>query len=205
MDYYSGEYDPAAFWNEAGKEAAKWEAGPHPDAKAINTMMVNTQPSSVVELGCGPGRNVKFFNGARYYQGIDISRTYIDRLLGSATPKPPGLFGTVKVHDLTEPWYWLLAERFDLVFACSTLQHIRPDKIGGVIEEAVRVCKPGGYIGIIEHTEPEPHSAFYAQIHLFQHDYPRLLGEYPLDLVWRTEIEPRPQPCKREAFLWQKA
>jgi SAM-dependent methyltransferase len=197
-DYMTGEYDPAQFWNEHGREKAKWEDD-QPDAPEIRQMWVRIidAVSSVLELGCGPGRNLRELGGDLYI-GVDISLAYLQR--ARARLALFGINGIVFQADIANPLPFLDSQ-FDLVFADSTLQHVPPDKIERTIAEAFRVSSR--YVCCIEYTEPDEGSDFFQQIHLFQHDYAALAEPYGT-LVWHADIQAKVQPARKEVFLWEK-
>ena len=200
-DYYSGTYDPAAFWEGHAHEKATWEDA-QPDAPEINRLLAMVRPRSVVELGCGPGRNVPFFSRIPYV-GIDIAATYLDRAMAKHAP---ALSWPVRFAqgDLT----FTLPERdkaADLVFCDSTLQHVQPEFIRWALHEAFRLAVR--WVCCIEYTEAdvvaEGERGFFEQVHVFRHDYAALAAPWG-DLVWHTEVGARVQPAKKEVFLWRK-
>lgn len=190
--YFAGPYDPATFWEGHAEETAKWEHE-QPDEPEILAIVRLIQPCRVLELGCGPGRNARYFATAARYVGIDIAPTYLRRAAEHQEANAVGLvccdIGALPFTD----------ERFDLVFADSTMQHVPPDWIDEAIAEAFRVTSR--YVAIVEYTAAE--GDFFDQIHLFAHDYQALCAPYS-DLIWHKEVARSVQPARKEAFLFEK-
>lgn len=214
-DYYAGPYDPATWWGAHAAEKAKWE-DEQPDAPEIRRLRAMVRPRSVVELGCGPGRNTAFFKGIGY-TGIDVSSTYLERAIAKY-PSTMAWSPKFVQGDLT----YTLPERDkagDLVFADSTLQHVQPEFIRWAMMEAFRVSSR--WVCAIEYTEEQPWETaevspspqpsppgvgargFFEQVHVFQHDYAALAEPWG-ELVWRTDIAAKVQPARKELFLWRK-
>ena len=58
-----GAYQPQRFWEDGGRGWVKWEAY-QPDEPEITAISGRVQARHVVELGCGGGRNGRYFTGA---------------------------------------------------------------------------------------------------------------------------------------------
>jgi len=181
--YRTGTYDPASFWEGHASEIAKWERH-QPDEPEILSLVARVQAESALELGCGPGRNRGYFKG--WCVGIDLAPTYLRRAKGNV------VYGDVSELPFMDGM-------FDMVFSCSTLQHVTPDRIGMAVAEAFRVSSR--YVCAIEYTEAE--GDFFDQVHLFQHDYRWLFGQYGR-LTWHQNIALPTQPARKELFLWVK-
>ena len=94
---------------------------------------------SVVEIGCGPGRDAEVFAAAGLtYTGVDLApasvevcrRLGLDAHVGSALELP--------FDDAT----------FDAGWTMSTLLHVADDDLDKALEEIVRVLKPGAPLAI---------------------------------------------------------
>ena len=187
--YYSGLYDPATFWELRAPETAVWE-NYQPDEPEILAVAWRNKWKCVLELGCGPGRNMRYFAGAEHYVGVDIAPTYIERAKNKGQANALLVCADITALPLTGGFC-------DLVFSDSTLQHVQPDRIEAAVAESVRMsCK---YVYIIENIGE---GAFFDQIHLFSHDYPALFAPYA-DIRWRADVEVRVQPARKEAILFE--
>ena len=103
-------------------------------------------PERVLDLGCGDGADADWFaRRAASTVGIDLSEHP-----RWATLSRPGLsFQTADAQELPFP-----DAAFDLVFTKDVLHHAQdPSR---VLDEAGRVCKPGGRIYIVEGNRFNP-------------------------------------------------
>ncbi len=187
-------YDPRDFWEAGGSGWVKWEAF-QPDETEIRAVAEFTQPGRVLEIGCGGGRNARYFAGAECYAGVDISTSLLARARDRQEPNGIGL---VCGDAARLPF----ADRsFDLVFAVSTIQHVVPAKIARCVDDIVRVARR--YVCLIEFTEDLPGGDWFAQPHMFRHDYARLLAPHA-DLLQRRPTTLQIQPAVKEMFLFEK-
>jgi ubiquinone/menaquinone biosynthesis C-methylase UbiE len=100
----------------------------------------------VLFLAIGTGQDIQFFPPGRHITAIDIS----ERMLDQARPRAEGYDGDLTlrhldVHDLDYP-----DATFDQVFTSCTFCSV-PNPVGG-LHALTRVLKPGGTIGMFEHT-----------------------------------------------------
>jgi ubiquinone/menaquinone biosynthesis C-methylase UbiE len=100
----------------------------------------------VLFLAIGTGQDIQFFPPGRHITGIDISERMLDR----ARPQAEAYDGDLTlrhldVHDLDYP-----DATFDQVFTSCTFCSV-PNPVGG-LHALTRVLKPGGTIGMFEHT-----------------------------------------------------
>lgn len=188
-------YNSRRFW-EIGESAwVKWEAY-QPDEPEIHALVERSKPRRVLELGCGGGRNGRYFAAAEGYAGLDISYSLLERACDRQASNSVGLV----CGDAVQLPFADAA--FDLVFAVSTLQHVVDERIAACIKDILRVTRR--YIGLIEFTaEISEHGTWFAQPHMFRHDYPILLGPYA-DLVMRSPTGLQIQPALKEMFLFEK-
>ncbi len=188
-------YNPKKFWESQVGDYVKWEVY-QPDEPEIEEMVTRTSPQSVLELGCGAGRNTRYFSAAQRYVGVDLSMTLLQRARERQEQNSRGIVcGDISALGFA-------GVSFDLVFADSTLQHVTPDRIERCVADAVRVSSR--YIGLIEYTrEIDAAGTWFQQIHLFPHNYPDLFHPYA-DLVIRRETTRRVHPAVKEMFLFEK-
>jgi SAM-dependent methyltransferase len=194
-DVPAGPYQAQAFWEAGGRGWVKWEAF-QPDEPEIIAIVGRVRPHRVLELGCGGGRNARYFAEAERYAGLDISMPLIERARDRQEENCIGLI----CGDATRLPF--ADASFDLVFAVSTLQHVPPGLITGGVADIARVARR--YVCLIEFTdELTAGGAWFAQPHMFRHDYAGLLAPYA-DLVLRARTALQVQPALKEAFLFEK-
>jgi SAM-dependent methyltransferase len=194
-DVPAGPYQAQAFWEAGGRGWVKWEAF-QPDEAEIIAMVELVQPRRVLELGCGGGRNGRYFAGAERYAGLDISMPLIERARDRQEKNSIGL----TCGDATRLPF--ASASFDLVFAVSTLQHVPPELIASGIADIVRVAQR--HICLIEFTEELTAGGhWFTQPHMFRHEYVSLLAPYA-DLLARAPTALQVQPAVKEVFLFEK-
>ena len=100
----------------------------------------------VLFLAIGTGQDIQFFPPGRHITGIDISERMLDRARPQAEASDGDLtLRHLDVHDLDYP-----DATFDQVFTSCTFCSV-PNPVGG-LHALTRVLKPGGTIGMFEHT-----------------------------------------------------
>jgi len=162
----------------------------------IIALVERMTPHRVLELGCGAGRNARYFACADSYVGIDLSLNLLKRAVERQQTNSLGILrGDVSALSFADA-------TFDLVFADSTIQHVPPRAIEQCIEEMLRVS--ARYIALIEYTrELNEKGTWFKQVHMFAHDYVRLLTPHTR-LLWRAETSLCIHPAKKEVFLFEK-
>lgn len=194
--YRSGAaYEAREFWDSNAAGYIRWEIY-QPDEPEILALLRKIAPDSVLELGCGAGRNTRYFGGAKRYAGIDVSMNLLRRATEKQQPNSLGtLCGDITALPVAD-------DAFELVFSDSTVQHVTPAKVRQCVAEMARVSS--GYICVIEYTEEEREGGdWFEQIHMFAHDYLRLFEPY-CELVWRADTSMRVHPARKEVFLFRK-
>lgn len=190
-----GAYEAKHFWEFNSTDYIRWEIY-QPDEPEIIALLQKVRPSSILELGCGAGRNTRYFASSQRYAGMDISMNLIGRAVERQEPNSVGILcGDITIIPFADAC-------FDLVFADSTVQHVTPEKIQQCVMEIVRVSAE--YICLIEYTEEESEDGdWFRQIHMFAHDYRRLFEPY-CELVWHADTALRVHPARKEIFLFKK-
>lgn len=190
-------YDAKTFWTVAPGDYLRWEVY-QPDEPEIRGLVSKTAPQAVLELGCGAGRNTRYFAAADSYVGIDISAGLLLRALERQRSNSKGLVcGDASALPFGN-------DAFDLVFADSTIQHVTPQRIEACICDLVRVSSR--YVCMIEYTEGHPGplgKRWFEQSHMFAHNYAALFG-HRCDLVWRADTSLCIHPARKEVFLFEK-
>lgn len=188
-------YDAREFWDSNFSGYIRWEIY-QPDEPEILGLLDRITPDSVLELGCGAGRNTRYFAAAERYAGIDLSMNLLRRAAERQEPNSHGIL----CGDITS--LPVADASFELVFADSTVQHVTPEKIRRCAAEIARVSSE--YICVIEYTEEEhPEGEWFKQIHMFAHNYRSLFEPY-CELVWHAETSVRVHPARKELFLFRK-
>jgi len=188
-------YHAKDFWELNTERYVKWEVY-QPDEPEIIELVKKINPSHILELGCGAGRNTRYFLSADAYVGIDLSMNLLKRAAERQEPNSTGIV----CGDITQLCFH--NSLFDLVFADSTIQHIPPGRIEQSIAEIIRVSSR--YICLIEYTEEaKDNGAWFKQVHMFTHDYVRQFSPH-CKLIGRAETSLRIHPAKKEMFLFEK-
>jgi len=196
-DPYHGNkrYQARSFWETNTRAYLKWEIY-QPDEKEIQAMLTKTCPSKVLELGCGAGRNFRFYDKETQCVGLDLAQNLLLLAQDKVSENIRGLVcGSATQICFSDGV-------FDLVFSNSTIQHVPPEEIETCVTEIIRVSKK--YVCLIEFTREENEdSHFFSQIHCFQHDYLKLF-EDRMDLIYRKEVNHKIQPAIKEVFIFEK-
>jgi SAM-dependent methyltransferase len=170
----TGEYDPETYWNAR----ARWSRGDrfravcgYGASAAENAAMERIQlhmlaallrdfdlgGRRVVELGCGIGRLAPWFrqHGARYV-GVDIS----SEMLQLAKEQLGGRVSRVDSSSLP-----FRDGSFDLACSITVLHHNPYERQALMLDELVRVVRPGGRLLLMESIRPGPRTR--AAFHVF--------------------------------------
>jgi ubiquinone/menaquinone biosynthesis C-methylase UbiE len=168
---------------------------------------------SVVEIGCGTGKNTAFLAGlAQTVQALDFS----DGMLSRATAKRPPENVIFVRADLTRPWP-LAARSAGLVVCNLVLEHIRD--LSFIFTEAFRALAGGGQFFICELHPFRQYQGVKAnyqlgqettEIQAFVHhlsDYTDGAERHGLSLVRLREwwhADDQGQPPRLASFLFEK-
>ncbi len=167
--YAKGGYSPKRFWNNWADTFMddSWQVETHAQHVWILQKIKEQKPQSILEIGCGFGRNIKFLvnNGIdpKIIYGIDISERMLNRAkeyLHNRTIKL--MMGNV----LNLPYK---DKEFDLVLIHGVLMHVKPKDIQKAISETIRVTKK-----VITNVEQNYNGNEYT----FVHDYRNLYKKY---------------------------
>lgn len=188
-------YEPKHFWSQATSDYVKWEVF-QPDEPEIEEVLRLTRPKRVLELGCGAGRNIRYFAGCEQYVGIDIAGNLLRRASDRVEANALGLLRGDVVQLPLAP------ATFDLVFSTSTIQHVIPERIEECIADILRVS--ARYVCLIEFVDELPeHPGWFQNIHMFKHDYAGLM-QGRARLLHRRTTGLQIQPAVKECFLFEK-
>jgi len=144
------------------------------------------RPKTVLEIGCGFGRNLKFLLEHLSYPvamvGFDISESMIRKAKRNLNNRV--LLGCADINALP-----FCEESYDLVFTHATLMHVSEQDIKNAIHQIIRVTKR--YLVIIEETYWSMGgvrgSILKPNEYTFIYDYARLLSECGLKIIEMKE------------------
>lgn len=150
--------------------------------------MEELKPNTVLEMGCGFGRNLKFLMENLSYQpklvGFDISESMIRKAKEGVNDKV--LLGcgdstSLPFHD----------QSYDLVFTHATLMHVPEEHIRKAIQELKRVAKK--YLILVEETYWSKgnlrRGTFKPNEYTFIYDYKTLVSQSGLVIEEMREEE----------------
>ena len=130
-------YDPVAYWTVRGRtfEAETVAKGWTGETPELMDLLERLRPRSVLELGCGWGRNgvaiARRWPRIRY-SGVDVSGALIESACGHLPE------ATFWVADLAT---WTTDLRFDVVMAISTLGHLLPPHVPTVLDRMRKAAR----------------------------------------------------------------
>jgi cyclopropane fatty-acyl-phospholipid synthase-like methyltransferase len=104
----------------------------------LETYLPSERPLRVLEIGCGPGKNLDYLPRDIEYVGCDLSSKYIEH----AKKKYGHLadFYCMSVADLSK----LNIEPFDVVISMGVLHHLSDDLVRAFCQETTLVLKKNG-------------------------------------------------------------
>lgn len=102
----------------------------------------------VLDVGCGPGTNCKFF-GESDYTGIDIEPKYINH----AREKYQRNFLVGDASKLSS----IFEQPFDFILVNSLTHHLDDEKFAGLITESKKVLAPGGTLCVVDIVNDTKH------------------------------------------------
>lgn len=189
INFISSQKSAGNFWDHyASHEVIRWKLSSG-YSDIIKKELQTLKPSSLLDLGCGPGRLFRLYRDIPHVVAIDISQ----KMLHLA--KDLVLSNIILKHMSVEEIDFS-AESFDMVLSCKTLQHISPSHIE---EAARRICFVAKkYILLIEQSVDTGQR--WAK-HEFRHDYVQLFNG-KTRLVKKVSLASR-EP-RTELFLFKK-
>ena len=98
----------------------------------------------ILEVGCGPGRNIDYLPGNVDYTGCDLSPDYIEH--ARKTYGERAQFYCMSVADLGK----LDLEKFDIVVAMGVLHHLNDALVDSLARQALPVLKDDGFFLAVE-------------------------------------------------------
>lgn len=170
----TGGYQPKEFWDNWADDFIKdsWQTKIHPQHKWLLKKINAMKPESILEVGCGFGRNIKFLieNGVEpsSITGVDISENMIKLAKDYIKNHKVKLF----VFDL---FNLDMNKKFDFVFTHGVLMHIPEDQIDRATDKLVSLSKKS--LVLIEQNYKANNN------YTFVHDYKKLLSSKKIDII----------------------
>jgi len=167
-----GGYKPKIFWEKWGKTFFKdpYQRKIFSQQNWLYQKISEIDPNSILEVGCGFGRNIKFLSGkgipVRKITGVDISSTMLEncrRYFKNAQLK-------LILADIVE--LPLRDKSISLTFSHGVLMHIPPEKLMESVKEIFRVTKD--YFLCVEQNY---NGNEYTFVHDYQHLFSQLGGK----------------------------
>jgi ubiquinone/menaquinone biosynthesis C-methylase UbiE len=158
--------------------------------RLVRQELERVRPQSLLEVGCGPGRNLPLYRRIPRVACVDFSPPMLERARARAGRL--GLtqveFGEMACQDLR------LAERsFELVLTTVVLLHIPPADIQRAVSELVRVSARWVLINELSSVDPGRLARWPSMEHVFVHDYRRLFDQAGARLRHVKQVAFRPQ------------
>lgn len=169
-----GGYKPKEFWDDWADDFIKdpWQTKIHPQHKWLFNKINTLKPESILEVGCGFGRNIKFLiqNGMNPSSivGIDISPNMIRLARNYVGSKAVKFF----ISDLNG---FKPQKKFDFVFTHGLLMHIPEDQIDRETDKLISLSKKS--LVLIEQNYQADNN--YTCVH----NYKKLLTKKNLDII----------------------
>ena len=107
--------------------------------KLIRDHFPPDRDAAIIELGCGHGAVVHFARNAGYRNVVGVDRSAEQVALAAAL----GIDG-VREGDLMETLRALADESYESVVAIDVIEHFTKDELLALVDEVLRVLKPGG-------------------------------------------------------------
>jgi len=168
-------WQPSFYWRWLYRRflADRWQYRIFPQQRWLLKQIKTLRPRSILEAGCGFGRNLNFLikQGIKpeILTGVDISPLLLKQI------RLPKSVRIIQANVLQLPFS---SNRFDLVFTHGLLMHLPPSQIHLALSELVRVTHH--YLVVIEETRKKP-----GRINHFTwaHDYPKLIAAFNLKIL----------------------
>lgn len=169
-----GGYKAQEFWDKWSKTFMndQWQREIHPQHAWIKQIFDNCMPSTILEVGCGFGRNIQYLIDSGYspksITGIDISSEMIKKAKKFIKSEKV----TFKIANVVSIPFD--NSEFDITLSHGVLMHVPPQEISAAINEIIRVSKKG--IVLVEQN-------YGGNEYTFIHDYKKLLQQKRLRVV----------------------
>ncbi len=172
-------YDPRHFWDSWSDAffGQKIQKDIHIAQKRILEKIDRLNPESVLEAGCGFGRNLNFFtekekNGSeKLYYGMDISLRLIEKARLFIKNRKNIRLACSDITDMP-----FKSASFDMVFTHGTLMHLAHEAAKRAVRELIRISRRD--IILVEEvywSRSNVKRSINANRYTFYHNYPAIL------------------------------
>ncbi len=110
----------------------------------LQTYIPSERRLRILEIGCGPGKNLDYLPANVEYVGCDLSAKYIEH--AKSVYGKRAQFYCLSVADMGE----LDLEKFDIVMCVGTLHHLSDDLVRKLSLETLQVLKADGFFMALE-------------------------------------------------------
>lgn len=194
--YLRGGYHPRRFWEGWGDTFPdqKYQKEIHAGQEWLLSRLGEAEGGSVLEVGCGFGRNLGFIlrnrkpgggrEGAGRLVGVDLSEKMLGR--GRAALRGGCALACADILDLPFP-----DRGFDLVFTHGVLMHVPPPRLPRALAEILRVAR--ATVLLVEEThwqgmrETGKNGPLAVNDFTFFHDYGSALKEAGFEVLESSE------------------
>ena len=117
-----------------------------PDENLVEYFANGLNPTRVLEIGCGPGRNAIYMaqKGCKV-DAIDISQNAIDW----ASERAKEDEADINFHCRSLFSFLFEANSYDFVYDCGLLHHLAPHRRLSYLEVIKKALKPNGHFGLV--------------------------------------------------------
>lgn len=164
---------PRFYWQFWGPQLLldPWQKQIFPQHYWLLKTIRRLKPQSILEAGCGFGRNLKFLTDndiiANRITGIDISSVLLAQARLSKSVR------LIRANVLSLPFS---SHSFDLVFTHGLLMHLPPSQLPRALSELIRVSQK--YLILIEEIRSRPQQLNYFT---WAHDYEKMIANLPVE------------------------
>jgi len=144
-----------------------------------------TQVRRVLDVGCGPGTNTRYF-GAAEYLGVDMNPDYIS----DARKRHGREFITADVTTYRAPE----GQAYDFILSNSFLHHVATPDTRRILQHLATLLTPDGHLHLLDLVLPPEPSVGRLLARLDRGDYAR-----PLE-TWRALIDEVLEPVLIEPY-----
>lgn len=138
-----------------------------------------TTVRSVLDLGCGPGTNARYFSRVNYH-GIDCSQRCVDFARRRYGPR----FAVADLRDAAVAW----PRAFDFVLVNSLLHHLRDDDVHSLLGRITSALTADGHVHILDLVAGPPDTLAGRLSRLDRGAFARPMGEWRR--MFETYFEP---------------